>query len=106
MCYEAVLLAEDNSTSGGGGGGGGDGDKCVGFIALSAYGKDCSETSASISAASAALEAGRMLTGAQVDRLCVLPGYRGAGVKEALLRVADGQGPLNNAFLSAQLKHF
>jgi hypothetical protein len=33
---------------------------------------------------------GGTLTGAQVDRLCVLPGARGRGVKERLLRCADG----------------
>ena len=33
---------------------------------------------------------GRALDAAQIDRLCVLPGHRGIGVKEALLRVADG----------------
>jgi hypothetical protein len=59
------------------------GGAAIGFIALSAYGMDGS--SEAIFGGG-----GKMLTAAQVDRLCVLPGRRGVGVKEALLRTADG----------------
>ena len=89
VCYEVLLLAEKE-------------EKGIGYIALSAYGMDgSSKTIFSDDGGGGGGESGggggggggggRMLTAAQVDRLCVLPGYRGVGVKEALLRAADGE---------------
>ena len=70
----------------------------VGFVAVSAYAGDgasdvrLEEDSEDPEDASedAVPRPGRALDAAQIDRLCVLPGHRGIGVKEALLRVADG----------------
>ena len=69
----------------------------VGFIALTAYGDDdrdrdeyplTDDDDTKMGKYNA--KPGGTLTGAQVDRLCVLPGARGRGVKERLLRCADG----------------
>ena len=83
----------------------GDASTLVGFVAMSAYAgdgaselllfedvdDDASEDAGGPPRAEASPpRPGRALDAAQIDRLCVLPGYRGIGVKEALLRVADG----------------
>ena len=68
----------------------------VGFIALTAYGDDHDRDEYPLTddddtkMGKYNAKPGGTLTGAQVDRLCVLPGARGRGVKERLLRCADG----------------
>jgi hypothetical protein len=67
----------------------------LGFVAVAAHERgDAEEDSEFINSSDEFINSssslGRVLTNAQIERLCVKTGFRGVGVAQTLLRVADG----------------